>query len=272
MTDLPPAPYLPTSHPDVFESTPLAQAGWYDSGQHGGVVSALIGRAIERAPTLTPMETARLTVELVRVVPIVPLRVATRILREGKKIQLVEASLLDADDVELARGVGLRLRTEELELPETAAVPPLDLPLPEDSDPPDMEHFGLGEPGRLLYHRHAIEVRQVAGGFDHLGPGAMWLRMLSPLVAGEPVTALTRAVVAGDFVNGLSRLVDSWQYVFMNADLTIHLHRRPVGEWVGVDATSRYGPTGRGSAGGRLVDVSGEMGRSTQTLFIAPAG
>jgi len=272
MTESPPAPYLPTPSPDVFESTSLAQAGWYADGQHGGVVSALLGRAIEAVPTLKPMETARLTVELFRVVPIVPLRVTTRVVREGKRIQMVEASVFDPQNLELARAVGLRLRRADLDLPPTAATPALDLPGPDDIEPPDMTRWGIGGREKTLYHRHAIEVREINGGFTHTGPAAMWLRILRPLVAGEPISALTRAVVTGDFVNGLSRLVDPSKFVFMNADLTIHLHRMPAGEWVGVEAVSRYDNIGRGVATGRLFDTKGETGRSTQSLFLAPAG
>lgn len=268
MSDLPPAPYLPTSDPDVVESTPLALAGWYDDGQHGGVVSALLGRAIERVPTLAEMETARLTVELFRIVPIVPLRTETRVVREGKRIQVVEASLFGPDDLELARAVAVRLRRTALSLPQEALTPPLDVSAPSEIEPEDMGSWGIGEPGRILYHRCAIEVREIGVGFTEPGPGAMWLRVHRPLVDGEPISPLARAVVTGDFVNGLSRLLDPRRHVFMNADLTIHLHRAPDGEWVGVDAASRYAETGRGVAQGRLFDVHGDIGRSTQTLFI----
>lgn len=271
MTEIPPAPYLPTPDPDLFESTTLAQAGWYPDGQHGGVVAALLGRAIEAVPTLDDMETARLTVELFRVVPTVPLRVTTRVVRQGKRIQMVEASLVDPEGLELARAVGLRLRRADLDLPSAAETPPLDLPLPDEITPPDMGKWGIGGSTKTLYHRHAIEVREIEGGFGRSGPGAMWLRILRPLVAGEPVSPLTRAVVTGDFVNGLSRLLDPTRFVFMNADLSIHLHRMPRGEWVGVEAVSRYDPVGRGIATGRLFDTAGEVGRSTQTLFVATA-
>lgn len=272
MPDLPPAPYLPTDDPALVESTPLAQAGWASAGQHGGVVAALLGRAIETVASLAPMQLARLTVELFRVVPIVPLRVSTAILRQGKQIQVVEASLSDTGGLELARAVGLRLRVADLDLPPAAMSGPVDFPRPETLAPPDMRSWGIGKPGQVLYHRYAVEVREIEGGFRHTGPGSMWMRLLLPLVAGEELTPLTRAVVVGDFVNGLSRLADAGRFVFMNADLTIHLHRHPVGEWVGVSAESRWDGSGRGLATGALFDPHGEIGRSTQTLFLDAAG
>lgn len=262
-----PAPYLPTGNPAVVESTPLARAGWYGDGQHGGVVAALLGRAIEAVSTLTEMEVARLTVELFRVVPVVPLRLETRLVREGKRLQMVEASAFDPAGLELARAVGLKLRTSDLDLPPTALTPPPAIPPPDEIEPPDMSGWGIGS-DEVLFHRQAVEVREVGGGFDEIGPGAMWLRIRRPLVAGEELTPLTRAVVAGDFVNGLSRLVEAKNFVFMNADLTIHLHRPPIGEWVGVEAVSRYDRSGRGVATATLSDTTSEIGRSTQTLFI----
>lgn len=266
--DLPPAPYLPTQRPDVVDSTPLARAGWYADGQHGGVVAALLGRTIEAVPTLAPMEVSRLTVELFRVIPIVPLRFHTRVVREGKRIQVVEASLFDPEGLELARALAVRLRTTTLDLPPEAAPAPLEQPGPDSLTPPDMEKFGIGAGGQVLFHRHAVEVREIDDGFKRTGPGAMWMRLTSPLVAGEDVTPLTRALVTGDFVNGLSRLSSSRTFVFMNTDLTVHLSRLPVGEWIGVSAESAWEPVGRGIASGALFDLKGRIGRSTQTLFI----
>lgn len=268
MSDIPEAPYLPTDRGDVVESTPLARAGWYADGQHGGVVSALLGRAIEAVPTLTQMDVARLTVELFKVVPVVPLRVASRVVREGKRIQVVEASLFDPSGVEMARAVAVRLRRTALDLPPEALRGPLPIPTPDALASPEMTTFGIGRQGELVYHRHAVEVREVDEGFTRVGPGTMWMRVTKPLVAGEELTPLSRAVIVGDFVNGLSRLDDTRRFVFMNADLTIHLQRHPVGEWVGVSAESRWDPGGRGLATGALFDVTAEVGRSTQTLFI----
>lgn len=268
MAHIPEAPYLPTPRFDVVESTPLALAGWYEEGQHGGVVSALLARSVESVPTLAPMEVARLTVELFRVVRLTTLRTEARVLREGKRIQVVEASLFDEDGVELARATALRLRTTHLDLPPIGLAPPPPVPPPDALPVPDMGHWGLGDPGRVFYHRHAIEVREVDEGFRRVGPGAMWLRIARPLVAGESITPLTRAIVTGDFVNGLSRLVDGRQWVFMNADLTIHLNRMPRGDWVGVSAKSLYDPGGRGVATGLLFDTESAIGRSTQSLFL----
>lgn len=267
-----PSAYLPTEDPEVFESTPLAAAGWYDDGQHGGVVSALLARAIEGVPTLVPMNISRVTVELFRVVPTVPLRVTARVVREGKRIQVVEASMADLEGLELAKAVGLRLRDTLLDLP-PEALPPAHTPaLPSSVAPPDMSRWGVGVQGKVMFHRQGTEVREVEGTFEQLGPTTAWLRMTVPLVAGEQPSPLQRVMVAADFTNGLSRRVRSSEYLFMNADLTVHLHRVPAGEWIGVEADADYDVSGRAIAFSSLFDTSGPIGRATETLYIEERG
>ncbi len=264
--EIPPAPYLPTSDPQVVESTPLSQSGWYEDGQHGGLVAALLARAVETVPTLTPMEIARLTVDIFRVVPTVPLRTTTSILREGKRIQLVRAHL-HAGDTELAQATAMRLRITDRPVPEAALPDPSLLLIPvAEARPVDMDRLGVGVKGRLYFHRHATEMRQAEGQFDQAGPGAVWLRIMTPLVAGEPLTPLLRAVISADHGNGVSAVLPT-TWVFMNADLNIHLLRMPVGEWVGLRSQSWFSSLGRGVAHSQLYDTAGGIGRSVQTLF-----
>lgn len=264
--ELPPAPYLPTADPQVWESTPLAQSGWYEDGQHGGLVAGLLARALESVPTLTHMEVARLTVDIFRVVPTVPLRVTTSILREGKRIQLVRA-FLSAGDTELAQATAMRLRVADRPVPASAVPDPSLLPTPVDQSPVvDPERVGVGVSGRIYFHRHGVEMRQAEGRFDQPGPGAVWLRMRVPLVAGEEPTPLLRAVVSADHGNGVSSVLPT-AWVFMNADLNIHLLRLPVGEWVGLRAVSWFADLGRGVAHSQLFDPTGGIGRSVQTLY-----
>ena len=264
--EIPPAPYLPTADPQVVESTPLSQSGWYEDGQHGGLVAGLMARAVDAVPTLTPMEIARLTVDIFRVVPTVPLRVTTSILREGKRIQLVRA-YLRAGDTELAQATAMRLRIADRPPPQAAMPDPSLLPIPvAEAQPVDQDRIGVGVSGRLYFHRHGVEMRQAEGRFDQPGPGAVWIRILTPLVAGEELTPLLRAVIAADHGNGVSSVLPS-SWVFMNADLNIHLLRMPVGEWVGLRSQSWFASLGRGVAHSQVYDATGGIGRSVQTLF-----
>ena len=84
------------------------------------------------------MRVARLTVDLMRPVPVAPLTIETELLREGRKIQLVSVRLLAAG-TEVVRATVLRVRRLEQVLPVEAPWPPIDIKSPEDSSRPDGE-------------------------------------------------------------------------------------------------------------------------------------
>ena len=200
--------------------------------------------------------------EILRPVPIGEVRVESKVLRPGKKVQLVEASLSN-EGGELMRATAWLLRESEVEMPAEAVQ--LDDPPP----PPEQgwvpEFFPTGE--EVGYHS-AMELKAVAGAFLELGPATFWLRMRQPLVAGEEPTPLQRALVAADVGNGISAVLDYHEYVFINVDLTVHFERMPEGEWVCVDAITRPRPSGIGTAESVLSDERGRIGRAAQSLLI----
>ncbi len=126
-------------------------------------------------------------------------------------------------------------------------------------EPPDAEGF----------HRTAMEIRFAAGTSYGRGPGRTWFRFARPLVAGETPSPLALVVAAADFGNGVSRILDFERHLFVNTDLTIHLRREPVGEWVMLDARTRVEPTGVGLAASTLYDRTGAIGLSAQSLYVA---
>jgi len=261
--------YLPTGDADIYQSTPLANAGWYDEGQHGGALAALVvGHIEEMIPTLTSMEVARMTVEIFRVIPLVPLRIETEVVREGKRIQTVQARIHDPEGTILSIATVQRLRTVDRPVPPEARPRPLDFALPDEIDDRVGDVWGVGEEGKLMFHRHAMDVREAVGGFDVSGPGTVWLRLTTPMIAGRETTPVQRMVATADFCNGISRALDYNRWVFMNPDLSVHIARYPIGEWIALSAESTYGDVGRGVASGTLWDTTGWIGRSTQSLYL----
>lgn len=250
--------------------TELARGPWSPDAQHGGAPAALLARAVERFDGGDAMVVARLTVELLRPVPIAPLLIATRFSRPGKKVQLVEASLLvAATRAEVARATGLRLRRERVQLPEGAA--------PHGAPPPPSEGTVSRPPwaSQIEYegfHSGGIELRFVRGSFAEPGPGTAWIRLRVPVVAGEATSPLCRVAAAADFGNGVSWVLSrSAGYRFINPDLTIYLHRHPEGEWVALESVTLPGDLGVGIAESRLYDERGPLGRSVQSLLIERA-
>lgn len=249
---------------DLFRATELTRGPWDPGAQHAGPPAALLGYAIERLPEADEFQVGRVTFEILRSVPIGPVRVAAQVARPGRRVQMFEAELSDAGGEVLMRARGWRLRRARLDLPGQALIASQPPAPPEDGTageffPTEQEHG---------YHS-AMEVRFVAGGFLEPGPATAWLRMRQPLVAGEEPTPLQRLLVAADVGNGISASLDFRRFLFINVDLTVHLERMPKGEWICVDAATMPRPHGVGTAESTLFDEGGRVGKALQTLLVA---
>src|SRR5262249_4262304 len=97
---------------DGFAATALSGSPWQADALHGGPPAALLSRAIERFEGGAGMFVARITFELMRPVPRTRLTLDTKLLRPGRKVQLVQASLFDGER-EVMRATGLRIRRLE---------------------------------------------------------------------------------------------------------------------------------------------------------------
>jgi hypothetical protein len=226
----------------------------------------LLALAVEQRPGGRPdLRIVRLTYEIMRPVPLLPLRVRTRVLRAGRKVELVEASLAPDGGQEVMRATALLMKTEPGSVPEVS--PGRQLPGP--GALPPKAFFPV--PWDQGYHT-AMDVRFAAGSFLESGPATAWMRMRVPLVAGEEITPLSRVLTAADSGNGVSASLDFRRYVFINADLTVGLHRFPEGEWVCLDARTTVDGAGIGLAESALHDEKGPLGRSTQSLYVAARG
>ncbi|HEU4737254.1 MAG TPA: thioesterase family protein [Solirubrobacterales bacterium] len=246
----------------LYVPSELTRGPWDPGSQHAGPPSALLGREIERMDGSEGFQVGRVVFEILRPVPIGPVRIETRVLRPGRKVRMVEASL-SGEAGELIRATAWQLRTTELELPAGAvdeAPPPAG---PEEGWTP--EFFPTGQ--EAGYHT-AMDWKAVAGAFLEAGPATVWMRMRQPLVAGEEPTPLQRALIAADVGNGISAVLDYRSYVFINVDLTVHFERMPEGEWVCIDAVTRPRPSGIGSAESVISDQRGRIGRAAQSLLI----
>jgi hypothetical protein len=259
-------PDVPLELPDAvfhrdgerFVPTELARGPWDPNAQHGGPAAALLARVIEQHEVGPPAHVVRMTIELLRPVPMQPIEVRARTVRPGKKVQLVEASVLSGE-TEVVRATALRIRQADVEF----------------ADPPD-DRLTPG-PGALrerfenlgpLNFGFAMEMSGARGAIGIPGPAAVWFRLAVPIVAGEETTPLMRVAAAADFGNGISGAASWDQYLFINPDLTIYVHRLPVGEWIGLDAVTWPTHEGVGVADAALYDERGRIGRSMQALLL----
>ena len=250
---------------DVVVPTELARGPWSRHAQHGGASAALLAGLLERFDRGPADFTARLSVDFMRPVPLAPLRVERVTVRPGKKVQIVQGSLL-ADDIEVVRATALRIRTLDERYEDVSSDGRVDaLPPPTDPQPLSLKIVA----DRAIGFWDAVEVSTAFGTFGvPSARTAVWFRLRVPVIEGEAPSPLQRVAAVADFANGLGMDVSRDRYTFINPDLTVVMHRAPVGEWVALDGASFPEREGIGVAESELHDERGRIGRALQTIIL----
>ncbi|HMN79564.1 MAG TPA: thioesterase family protein [Burkholderiaceae bacterium] len=252
--------------PTSFRASELTRGPWSPAHQHAGPPIALVCRAVERLASAHGLShVARLTANLLRPVPIGDLEVETSADYVGRNAGHFSARLI-AGDKQIGRFTLLLQREVPMELPAGLPGHPW---LPLTPGPQALTATAMPFAGPVLGYADLVETR-VASGRMFAEPSAVWFRMRHPLVAGEDTSPYQQVAVAADSGNGISAALDIRHYSFMNSDLSIHLLRRPVGDWVGLDARTLLGDAGGGIAESMLYDQQGPIGRAVQSLMVRP--
>lgn len=256
---------------DAFVPTEHAGGPWDPRALHGGAPAALMTTAFQRVQPGAELPIARLSFELLRPVPLAPLTLSTEIVRPGRRVQELTGEL-HSDGQLICRASALRVQPVPSELPQPpdgSAQPATDgRPMP-GPDEGTAVRFALDDPDRKSFAGSAMEMSWIDDP-RALGPARVWMRMRHPLLPGEPASALARLAATADFGNGVSAELPFDRFLFINADLTVHLHRQPRGEWIGLDARTLLCADGTGLAESILHDVDGPVGRAFQTLVVQP--
>lgn len=264
MTSSAQPPALFEANGDSFSAAALTRGPWDARMMHGGAPAALLAHAIEQTQPGAELAVTRLTIELLGGVPVGPVSVATELAKPGRRFQVVDASLTaDGRRACLARAV--RVRRDDM--PDAAALAPSlreapPLPAPQTGEP--WPRFVEGDD---LFYPGATEIVVVAGTTGS-GHATAWIRLRGDLLPGVAPSPLVRACAAADFSNGLSAILPFEEWLFVNTELTVHLHREPAGEWIGLDAETVTGAAGIGLASGVLYDAHGPFGTCAQSLFV----
>lgn len=244
--------------------TSIARGPWDDNACHGGAPAALLAALIDAIPSAAPMQGVRLTYDILRPVPLAPLRVDVRPLRDGRRVQVAEAALTTEDGTELVRCRALRIRTGEVDVAPEAGT---DDPAPR-TGPDGLARFAGHETWQPYGFWDAVDVRFVDGELGPPGPATCWFRVVAPLLEGVEVTPLARVAAAADFGNGIGSPLPFGSYLFINPDLNVNVHRLPVGEWIAMSSRSVAHPSGIGLATSTLFDGAGRIGTASQSLFV----
>ena len=252
--------YAQSEVPDVVLSTPGTAGPWSRSAQHGGPPSGLLTRALEAL--LAPDRfLSRISVDLLGPVPVGPLRVTSAVERPGRSVSLLSATL---HDVAAGRPCAV---ARAWVLPTGSSGPGTHPPLPHS--PADGSVGGLPPSWSEGYVDH-VEWRWIRGAVLTPGAATVWMRPLVPLLPDEPLSGTAMLMTCVDSASGVSAALDPAEWAFMNTEITVHLLREPVGEWVCVDAETTLGPGSAGVATSAVYDERGLVARSTQGLLVTP--
>lgn len=236
-----------------FRSTPACAGPWSADDQHGGPPSALLAGAIAAAGGRDDMMLARLTFEILGPIKIDDVEVAAAVTRPGRRVERVEGTLVQRGRPVLVASAWRIGRTE------MATALPLPPPVPPARDLEDAAGY-LG----------SVEWAPVIGRFAEPGPCVVWTRLRGEIVAGEEPSPLQRVVAVADSGNGVSQVFPLDRTLFINPELTVHLHREAAGEWILLDAETVASAGGTGLATSVLSDRGGRVGRGAQALLVAP--
>lgn len=244
---------------ELFRATIHTQGAWDPHFQHGGPPAALLVRQLETCSPREEMVLARVSIDILAPVPIATCSARARMLRPGRSVELLEATL-EHEGRLIMRATGWRVRLPNVR-------PPADEP-----DPPPRLPDGTANP--------TIASMVVSGFFsatdwrtvredNERGKATAWARLRYPLIAGEVTSPTQHLIALADYANGLSWRLDFSSWQFIPPELTLHILRPPRGEWICVDAVTDLQAEGVGLTTARLFDQQGPVARCAQSLFIA---
>lgn len=246
-----------------FRSQEATIGPWSPEHQHAGPPSALLGGRLEEALGVADGagRVTRVAIEVLRPIPVADLTVEVEVVRPGRRVALAQGVLSD-DDGPLLLARAWRLRTGDVDI---AATPP-DAPAP--ATPQQARRVMLFEQPWEVGYLHSMEVREAAGTAAGHGDAFVWMRQLVPLLDERAPTPLERVLTVADSGNGVSARFDPADVLYVNTDLTVHLHSDVTDEWVGLDAATRFGADGVGLASTAIHGTAGPVGRGAQSLLV----
>lgn len=248
----------------------LSVGPWSPDALHGGPVAALCVSIAEELVSDANFVTTRLTLDLVRPVPKLPLEVRGKVYKEGRRVYLVEVEIKH-DSRTVALASVQRTARQPVDLPDLSnsrvrLTPPADRP--EDFVPFDAEKMKV-VPAPFLHHATELRTPGSAALFER-DPTEAWIRVYADLLPGIPLSPAAAVAAAADYGNAIGApLPPGPGLLFPNADLTVYLVRQPESGWVRMTPETTWLPNGIGQTRCSLDDEQGMLGTSVVTLALA---
>lgn len=226
-----------------------------------------------RPAVLSPAKT---TFDLQSPLPLVPLTARATVLRDGRRLKLVDAELIhDGRVYARARSLWLK-RDVAVDVSDNNAWAPS-----QQFSTPGAGPWNITDDGRIYWSERLdgdaetpaeAESRWSHQGFDHQNGArkAVW-QFPVPTVVREELTGFEVAANVCDVAN----LATGWGpkgLDFINADATLSLVRYPTSTEVGVTAIDRINQDGIAIGTAALYDADGQFANAQVTQIVQPDG
>lgn len=242
----------------LFRATEHAGGPWSPDMLQGSATTALMTREVERLARASGFAVRRLTFDLWRPAGMRAFRLATEMLRDGRKAKTVQVRLLDGD-LEIGRCTAL-LTVQGGESPADPFSKDSADAAPETGTPPP----AFAQKWSRYFQN--VSVRLIEGALEKAGPAAAWMRLDAPIVEGETNTPLLQAVQAADFASGVGQIVDMREWTFINPEISLYFFRPPEGDWILIRSRTRAGADGAGLTMASLSDRKGPFAEVLQAM------
>ncbi len=236
-----------------------ARGPWAPDMLHGRLLGGLLARAIEHEHGSFELRPARLTVDLYRNSGLVPLKPVTELVRDGRRIRVVDA-YVHGPDGPIARASCVMLRPGGQPPGVSWAPEPWDVPPPEELGEPNPRRGG-SVPTFAMWR-----IGEGDGDWSGQDRRRVWMREFHRLVDDEPLSPLVRVALAADLASPLAH----WStrgLNYINADYTLNLSRLPEGDVLGMEAGGHLSADGIASGHCVLYDRSGPLGHVNTTAL-----
>jgi len=243
-----------------YRPTGFARGPWDPLQLHGGAVNALFAEVLLDGLDGS-FHPARLTVDLVRPVPLDDLDIEVETTRQGNRL-VAKRALISCRGKAVAAASFLALRATPVANGEgNESEPPPDTPV--DA----VDRWGQS-PETEAFLGGALTVRFAAVSE---GSSAAWVHLHRRVLPDRPASLFAQAASAAD-ITSVATTFEGTRYSgvgFLNADMSLHLHRLPSEGWLRIASLSRWEPSGVGTVTARLADRDGTCGQVTQALLLA---
>ncbi|PPL19983.1 thioesterase family protein [Microterricola pindariensis] len=258
--------YFEPVGPARYRPTIRAQGAWNPGEIHFSPLGGLLVHEIDKHRmtqhgAVNTLRLGRVGFDILGFLAAEEIEIQVETIRPGHTIELIEARARIAGRT---AAVGRAWFSAAGDTTAVAGGAPAPMPAPETCLPWSMRETW---PGGFV---ESLETRVARPPIP--GRATVWQRTGTVLVAGERASAHAAYIALVDTANGVAVRQRPTEWMFPNLDLTVHLHRQPLGDWVGLDTTVTFGSDGQGLTSTVLHDAAGAIGRAEQLLTVRPLG